>query len=165
MVKAVVLVSVLIGGCSFATMHSPHGSPPECTEETTAPVVDVLVAVASPFLAYALLSANAEPSMDADTASIDRFIRGVAAVAVSFPVWGTFGTSSIYGFVKAGRCTRAKRDYQQLMSAPPGPGPYAPPPRQPGPYAPGPYAPAPPPGPYAPTPMPAPAPQRPAPMQ
>jgi hypothetical protein len=43
----------------------------------------------------------------------------VAAVGVSFPVWAIAGTSSIYGFVKADRCYRAKRDYQQLMAAPP----------------------------------------------
>jgi hypothetical protein len=149
-VKAVVLVAVMVGGCSFATMHSPHGSPPECTESSLAPIVDIGVAIASPFLVYALLSENAQPSSDPDNASVDRFIRGVAAVGLSFPVWGAFGTSSIYGFIKSDRCTRAKRDYQQLMAAPPGPGPYAPPPRAPGPYAP---------GPYPPPPMPAPPPQ------
>jgi len=148
------LVAVTVGGCSFATMQSPHGQPPECTESSLAPIADIAIAVASPFLAYALLSSNAQPSTDSDNASVDRFIRGVAAVGLSFPVWGAFGTSSIYGFIKSDRCTRAKRDYQQLMAAPPGPGPYAPPPRAPGPYAPGPYGP----GPYAPAPMPAPSP-------
>jgi hypothetical protein len=135
---AVVLVAVMIGGCSFATMHAPQGSPPECTESKLAPVADIAVAVASPIVAYAILSANAEPNQDPDTESIDRFIRTIAAIGVSFPVWGIAGASSIYGFIKADRCTRAKRDYQQLMAAPPGPGPYAPPPIAPGPYAPAP---------------------------
>ena len=128
MVKfVVVLVAVALGGCSFATMRAPHGSPPECTESSVAPVVDVLVAVASPFIAYAMLE-NADMNTDPETASLDHFIHGVAAVGLSFPVWGLFGTSSIYGFIKADRCGRAKRDYDQLMRAPPGPGVYAPPP-------------------------------------
>src|SRR3954467_13598028 len=42
------------GGCSFATMHSPHGSPPECSESVAAPVVDIAVAIASPFILYAV---------------------------------------------------------------------------------------------------------------
>ena len=119
------------------------------------PIADIGIAIASPFIAYALLSANAEPSSDPDTASIDKFIRGVAAVGLSLPVWGVTGTSAIYGFIKADRCTRAKRDYQQLMAAPPGPGPYAPPPIAPGPGG-GPPMPGPMP---APAPMPAPPPQ------
>ena len=115
------------------TIRTPHGSPPECSESSLPPIADIGIAIASPFIAYALLSANAEPSSDPDTASIDKFIRGVAAVGLSLPVWGVTGTSAIYGFIKADRCTRAKRDYQQLMTAPPGPGPYAPPPIAPGP--------------------------------
>jgi hypothetical protein len=110
-------------------------------------VVDVLAAVASPFIAYAILE-DADKNTDSETASIDHFIHGVAAVGLSFPVWATFGTSSIYGFIKADRCSRANRDYQQLMSAPPGPGVYAPPPVAPPPNgAPPPVYPAPPPAP------------------
>jgi hypothetical protein len=147
-VKAVVvLVAVGLGGCSFATMRTPHGSPPECTESTAAPVVDVLVAVASPFVAYAMLD-NADGTNNSNEldGGLEKFVRGIAAVGLSFPVWGAFGTSSIYGFIKAGRCERAKRDYQQLMNAPPGPGMYAPPPIVPA-SAPPPMVPAPPPAP------------------
>jgi hypothetical protein len=153
-VKVVVaLVGIALGGCSFATMHAPHGSPPECTESTVAPVADVLIAVASPFIAYAILDSQNDES-DPESRGVERFVEGIAAVGISFPVWGIFGTSSIYGFVKAGRCERAKRDYQQLMNAPPGPGVYAPPPIAPPPSgAPPPVYPAPPPAP-----VPAPAP-------
>lgn len=162
MVKAaVVFVAVALGGCSFATMRAPHGSPPECSESSAAPVVDVLVAVASPFVAYAMLD-NADGTNGSDELSggLEKFVRGIAAVGLSFPVWGVFGTSSIYGFVKAGRCERAKRDYAQLMNAPPGPGVYAPPPIAPS-GAPPPMYPASAPvypGPPAPAPAPAPAP-------
>jgi hypothetical protein len=147
--SAAVLVGMAVGGCSFATMHAPHGSPPECTESTVAPVVDVLVSVASPFVAYAVLDSSNHDT-DPETRSLTHFVEGIAAVGITFPVWGVFGTSSIYGFVKAGRCERAKRDYQQLMNAPPGPGVYAPPPIAPA-GAPPPMYPAPPP---APTPAP-----------
>jgi len=127
-------------------MRSPRGSPPECTDSSAAPLVDIAIAVASPFVAYAILKSNEDPQASSGNAGLDNFIRGVAAMSVSFPVWGVAGTSSIYGFIRADRCTRAKRDYQQLMAAPPGPGPYLPPPVAPGPYAPQPY-PAPPPSP------------------
>jgi hypothetical protein len=137
-----VVVLLAVGGCSFATMHAPHGSPPECTESSAAPVLDVLVAVASPFVAYAILDSQNQDN-DPETRGLTHFVEGIAAVGVTFPVWGLFGTSSIYGFVKSDRCTRAKRDYQQLKNAPPGPGVYAPPPNG----APPPMFPAPPPQP------------------
>jgi hypothetical protein len=142
---AALLVGIVLGGCSFATMRAPHGSPPECTESTVAPVADILVAVASPFVAYAILDSQNDHS-DPETRGVERFVEGIAAVGISFPVWGLFGTSSIYGFVKANRCERAKRDYQQLMNAPPAPGVYAPPPIAPT-GAPPPVFPAPPPAP------------------
>jgi hypothetical protein len=143
----VVMVAVALGGCSFATMRAPHGSPPECTESSVAPVVDVLVAVASPFVAYALLdNADGTNSSDELNGGLEKFVRGIAAVGISFPVWGVFGTSSIYGFIKADRCGRAKRDYDQLMRAPPGPGVYAPPPIAPN-GGPPPVYPSPPPAP------------------
>jgi hypothetical protein len=152
-VKAVALVAVMIGGCSFATMQTPHGSPPECTESQLAPIVDIGLAVAAPFFVYGLAkSSDTSPQQDDVGPAITTFLLGVPMMAV-------FGTSAIYGFIKADRCSRVKRDYQQLMAAPPGPGPYAPPPVAPGPYAPGPYAPGPyAPGPYAPAPMPGPPP-------
>lgn len=123
----------MLGACSFATMRNPRGAPPECTDSRSAPIVDIAIAVASPFVAYAILSSNANTSSDPNLQGIDKFIRGIAAIGISLPVWAVTGTSSIYGFIKADRCERAKRDYQQLMQAPPGPGPYAPPPIAPGP--------------------------------
>lgn len=111
---------VAVAGCSFATMRSPHGTPPECVDKQAAPFVDALITVASPFVAYAVLAAEGFPNTDDGTGehgNVDAFIRGVAAVGVSFPVWAIAGTSSVYGFVKADRCYRAKRDYQQLMNA------------------------------------------------
>jgi hypothetical protein len=158
-VKAVVvLVALALGGCSFATMRTPHGAPPECTDSSAAPLLDVAIAVASPFVAYAMLD-NADSTNNSNelNGSLEKFVRGIAAVGLSFPVWGVFGTSSIYGFVKAGRCERAKRDYQQLMAAPAGPGVYAPPPIAPT-GAPPPMYPAPPP--MVPAPPPAPQPQQ-----
>lgn len=111
---------VAVAGCSFATMRSPHGSPPECVDTQAAPFVDIVVAVASPFVAYAILRSS-DNSMNPDD-SVHRFFLAMGAVLVSSPAWAVFGTSSIYGFVKADRCYRAKRDYQQLMNASPPPG-------------------------------------------
>ena len=130
------LALLAIGGCSFATMRAPRGAPPECTESSAAPLIDIAVAVASPFVAYELLKSDGFPQNADGTSTndgLDQFIRGFAAFSVSFPVWAVTGTSSIYGFVKADRCSRAKRDYQQLMAAPPVPGQYVPPPVMPGP--------------------------------
>jgi hypothetical protein len=155
---AVLLVAVMVGGCSFATMHTPHGSPPECSESSGPPIADIAIAVASPFVAYAILSADADPHEDPDFQGIDRFIRGIAAVGVSFPVWAITGSSSIYGFIKANQCSRAKSAYRQLMAAPPGPGPYPPAPYPQAPYPPAPYPPASAPAPYPPASAPAPYP-------
>jgi hypothetical protein len=95
-----VIALVVLGGCSFATMRSPHGTPPECTDKQGAAFVDLVLTVATPFVAYA--------------ASRD----GLVTVMISTPVMAALGASSVYGFLKADRCYRAKRDYQ-MMSAPP----------------------------------------------
>jgi hypothetical protein len=119
------VVALVLGtGCSFFTMQSPRGSPPECNESRTSPTLDTLATIAAPIIAYAIIASNNngnDPSAP--------FFMGIAAFFVTTPVMAVTGTSAVYGFVKAGRCERAKRDYQQLMSAPPAyPPPMAPPP-------------------------------------
>jgi hypothetical protein len=139
-----------LGGCSFATMQTPHGSPPECTETQGAPIADLALTIASPFLIYAAVRANDSPSSDPTDEGFDQLADVMVTTLISAPVMAILGTSSIYGFIKADRCRRAKRDYQQLMAAPPMPGQYVPPPVMPGPYGgPPPQAPLPmvPPGP------------------
>jgi hypothetical protein len=122
-----VVVLVALGGCSIATTRAPEGSPPECTESRAAPVVDLLVAVASPFVAYAVLDHHDHPTGEVSAAG-DKLGDGMHAVGVTFPVWAVFGASSIYGFINTGRCSRAKSNYHPVMTVPPGPGMYAPPP-------------------------------------
>jgi hypothetical protein len=151
-----------LGGCSFATMQTPHGSPPECTETQGAPIADLALTIASPFLIYAAVRANDSPSSDPTDEGFDQLADVMVTTLISAPVMAILGTSSIYGFIKADRCRRAKRDYQQLMAAPPMPGQYVPPPVMPGPYGgPPPQAPLPmvPPGPQPMPPQPMPPPQ------
>jgi hypothetical protein len=109
----VVLAAVALGGCSIVTTRAPEGSPPECTASRAAPVVDVLVAVASPFVAYALIDHHDQPTDEASAAG-DKFGNGMHAVGVTFPVWAVFGASSIDGFINTGRCSRAKSNYHPV---------------------------------------------------
>ena len=118
------MVLVALTGCSFLTMRSPHGTPPECTESRTAPVLDTIVTGALPIVAYAIISANTDDSINPPPG----FVKGIGAFIISLPVMLGTGASAMYGFVRAQRCERAKRDYQQLMSAPPPAYPMGPPP-------------------------------------
>ena len=156
-VTKVGLCLVALAGCSFATMQSPHGSPPECETSQGAPAFDTLLAIASPFLVYWAVSSSTSQPSDSTDALGKELADGLVTTLISAPVIAVLGGSAVYGFVKADRCTRAKRDYAQLMAAPPGmPGQYVPPPVMPGPTgAPPPQAPLPmvPPGP-APAPIP-----------
>jgi hypothetical protein len=145
-VKAV--VALALAGCSFTTMQTPHGSPPECTESTAAPIVDALLAVASPFVVYWAVSSNHDSQQNNDPRLRTMFDVMVTGI-VSTPVVALYGASSVYGFLKTGRCARAKRaygQYQQLVNVPRVPGSYAPAPSPPN-SAPPPMVPAPPPGP------------------
>lgn len=131
-----------LAGCSFFTMHSPRGSPPECNESMTSPVLDAVATIAAPFVAYAIIRANNNNTTN--DPGTERFFEGLAAFVVATPVMAVTGTSAIYGYVKGERCERAKRDYQQLMSAPPmGPPPMGPPPMGAPPMGPPPMAPMP----------------------
>ena len=142
-------------------MQSPHGSPPECTDTQGAAFVDLVLTVATPFVVWAAVRSSDSPPMDSTDQLGQNLADGLVTGLISTPVMTLLGASSIYGFVKADRCFRAKRDYQQLMAAPPTPGAYVPPPVMPGPAGePPPQAPLPmvPPGPQ---PMPAPQPMPP----
>jgi hypothetical protein len=145
-----VLALIALGGCSFMTMQSPHGSPPECTESRESPVVDLLLTAATPFVVYAAVTANESPPTQNTDLDLRPLFEAMVITGISATVMAVTGSSSIYGFVKAGRCERVKRLYQQPMPAPPPPGAYVPPPVMPGPTgAPPPQAPLPmvPPGP------------------
>ena len=48
---------VALAGCSYATMQKPEGSRPVCTESTWRPVLDIVVALASPYLMYRIVKA------------------------------------------------------------------------------------------------------------
>lgn len=110
-----VLVGAL-GGCSFFTMHSPHGpGPPECESGYIYPAVDTVLAFAAPFLIYEALY----ESSSSTTAQDRQFDAGVGTVLLSMPAIAVEGTAAIYGFIKRDRCERAKRDYVQLMTPPP----------------------------------------------
>ena len=133
-----VLVVVLVGGCSFFTMHSPHGpGPPECEDGYAYPAVDTLAAIVAPFVIYQVLYHSASPT---DTPEDRQFGAVLGTFALSIPVVGVEGVSAIYGFIKRDRCERAKRDYVQLVTPPPylvpapppGPGGLVPAPMQPG---------------------------------
>jgi hypothetical protein len=145
-----------LSGCSFATVHGPHGSPPQCEESQAAPLVDLALTIAAPFVTYWAVSSSTSPASSQNGELGKTLSDGLLTMLIATPLVAGFGASAVYGYVKTDRCTRAKRDYQQLMAAPPLPGPYAPPPITPGPSgAPPPAAPLPmvPPGP-APAPQP-----------
>jgi hypothetical protein len=113
MVKAVLALTLALAGCSFVTMHGPHGSPPQCTQSKVVPLADLVVAIASPFVVYSTVHG------ETDSQPPRELSPGVlGSVVLSLPVWAVFGASSIYGFVKADRCSTAKREYQQVVSAP-----------------------------------------------
>ena len=131
-----VLVVVLLGGCSFFTMHSPHGpGPPECEDGYAYPAVDTILAIAAPFLIYEAIFHSESPNTPVEDRQFDA---ALGTVALSMPAMAVEGTAAIYGFIKRDRCERAKRDYVQLVTPPPylvpapppGPGgvPPAPPP-------------------------------------
>lgn len=122
MVKAV--LALALSGCSFVTMRSPHGTPPACEQSRVVPLADVLVAVASPFLVYSSVRGGVNNIGESSESRMTQE-RALGAVLISFPVWGVFGASAIYGFAKADRCSRAKQEYQQQMAAAPGAGQYA----------------------------------------
>ena len=107
---------VLLGGCSFFTMHSPHGpGPPECESGYLYPAIDTIVAIAAPFLLY-----QAFYQSSSGTTPEDRQLDGLLGTALlTLPVSGVEATSAIYGFIKRDRCERAKRDYVQLVTPPP----------------------------------------------
>lgn len=107
------VLALALAGCSFVTMHGPHGSPPRCTQSRVVPLADLVVAVASPFVVYSRVHGelNSDPPQELSPGV-------VGSVVISLPVWAVFGASSIYGFVKADRCSTAKREYQQVVSAP-----------------------------------------------
>jgi hypothetical protein len=111
--KAVLALTLALAGCSFVTMHGPHGSPPQCTQSRVVPLADLVVAVASPLYVYSSVRGQL------DSNPPQELSPGVlGSVVISFPVWAVFGASSIYGFVKADRCSTAKREYQQVVNAP-----------------------------------------------
>jgi hypothetical protein len=131
-----VVFVVLLGGCSFVTMHSPSGpGPPVCESGYVYPAVDTLLAIASPFLLYSALYSSSTST----TAEGKQFDAALGTFLLAIPVVGVEGTSAIYGFIKRDRCERAKRDYVQLVTPPPylqpAPPPYSPQPPQP-PYPP-----------------------------
>ncbi len=114
-----VLALLALGGCSFATVQGPHGSPPECEESQGAPLFDLAVAVATPFLTYWAVSSSDKPAASSTDALGNQLADGLITMVIATPIMGLFAGSSVYGFVKSDRCRRAKRDYQQLMAAPP----------------------------------------------
>ncbi|HSN24834.1 MAG TPA: hypothetical protein VLT45_01075 [Kofleriaceae bacterium] len=113
----VVLVVVLVGGCSFFTMRSPHGAgPPQCEDGYGYPAIDTVAAIVAPFIIYQILYNSASSSDSADTR---QFGAVIGTFVMSIPVVGVEGTAAIYGFIKRDRCERAKRDYVQLVTPPP----------------------------------------------
>ena len=123
----VVVVLVTLSGCSFFTMHSPHGpGPPECNDGYEFPMIDVIAAVAAPFIVWEI----ARPSNPQDPGAAD-IDAALATFFIGAPIAGAVGTSAIYGFIKRDRCERGKRDYVQLVTPPPMLVP-APPPAYPG---------------------------------
>lgn len=111
------IVVVLVGGCSFFTMRSPHGpGPPECEDGYVYPAVDTIAAIVAPFVIYQILYSSASST----TSPEDRqFGAVVGTVMLSMPAVALEGTAAIYGFIKRDRCERAKRDYVQLVTPPP----------------------------------------------
>jgi hypothetical protein len=116
-VLKVVVVLLMVGGCSFATMRSPHGpGQPECEDGYVYPVIDVVAAIAAPFVVYQL----AKQSNTTQSGEVqDDLGPALATFFIGMPIMGVIGTSAIFGFIKRDRCERMKRDYVQLVTPPP----------------------------------------------
>ena len=110
-----------MAGCSVLTVNGPHGTPTECTESIVAPVIDSFAAIAAPYLVYAAIKSNDDPTTQSDDQALnDR----LATALLAMPIVLGYVTSALYGYRATGRCTQIKA----LSERPP---PAAPPPTAP----------------------------------
>jgi hypothetical protein len=109
-----------MAGCSFLTVNGPRGNPTECTESIAAPVIDSFASIAAPYIVYAAVQSNDDPTTQTDNqAGKDRFVTALLAM----PIVIGYVTSAIYGYRTTARCTRIK-----ALSEPPPPAEPPPPP-------------------------------------
>jgi hypothetical protein len=136
--RAVAIVMLLCGGCSFLATSAPAAppAPPDCVRSRFPPIADIGLAFFG-LIGTELSAGLGEVGDDKASSSGLAFFVPVLAVATA---------SSIYGFVRTSQCRDA---YESRVGAP-GYAPPAPPPGVPGPYPPPPAAAAPPPPPFPP---------------
>jgi hypothetical protein len=118
--RAVVLVVLLVAGCSFVMTGPPAAppAPPDCNRSRFPPIADIGIAF------FGLVGTE----ISAGGGSLGS--RSDNGLAFFIPVLAAATVSSIYGFVRMGQCRDAySAQVGQPLYAPPGvPAPYPPPP-------------------------------------